>query len=477
MSDTEPNGATGRAQAEQATGASSAAPVWQSPRPGMVTDLYELTMAAAFHAAGIEHEASFELSVRRLPAERRFLVAAGLDAALAGLEDFGYDAGELGYLDSLGLFPPRFLELLDGLRFTGDVWAVPEGEVVFAGEPLVRVTAPLVEGQLVETFLLNQIASHTLVASKAARVALASGDRSFIDFSTRRDHGIGAAMATARSAWIAGAGGTSLVAAGQRWGIPVSGTMAHSFVMAFDDEREAFRVYARAFPQAAILLLDTYDTVRGARHAVEVADELRAEGIRIAGVRLDSGDLAQLSIEVRRVLDDAGFGDVRIVASGDLDEHRIAELLADGATIDAFGVGTQLGTAADAPSLGAVYKLVEDVHGPKMKLAEGKVTLPGRKQVWRQARGDVLGLHDEDVDGRPLLVPVMAGGRRLPAGSEDLAAVRERCRVALAGLPPALRSLAPVAEPETSVWPVQLGAGLQALAAEVRAELIQAEAS
>ena len=486
MSDTPPNGSTGRAETDETAerAGSGVAPAWQNPAPGMVTDLYELTMAAAFHAAGIEHEASFELSVRRLPASRRFLVAAGLDSALAGLEDFGYDDGELAYLETLGLFPPGFLDLLAGLRFTGEVWAVAEGEVVFAGEPLVRVTGPLVEGQLVETFLLNQIASHTLVASKAARVALASGDRSFIDFSTRRDHGIAAAMAAARSSWIAGAAGTSLVAAGRRWGIPVSGTMAHSFVMAFDDERDAFRVYARAFPQAAILLLDTYDTVRGAHHAVEVADELRAEGIRLAGVRLDSGDIAALSIEVRHILDDAAFGEVRIVASGDLDEHRIVDLLAEGAEVDAFGVGTQLGTSADAPSLGAVYKLVEDAHGPKMKLAEGKVTLPGRKQVWRGSGGDVLGLHDEDCAGRPLLARVMAGGLRLPAGSEALADVRARCLASLAALPPSLRSLEPVAPTGTAAsasagdvaqppegWSVGLSDGLRALAADVRADL------
>jgi nicotinate phosphoribosyltransferase len=291
-------------------------------------------------------------------------------------------------------------------------------------------------------------------------------------------------MATARSTWITGGAGTSLAAAGQRWGIPLSGTMAHSFVMAFDDERDAFRVYARAFPKGAILLLDTYDTVRGAHHAVEVADELRAEGIQLAGVRLDSGDIAALSIEVRQVLDDAGFGDVRIVASGDLDEHRIAALLAEGAAVDAFGVGTQLGTSADAPSLGAVYKLVEDVHGPKMKLAEGKVTLPGRKQVWRGDDGDVLGLHDEGCAGRPLLARVMAGGRRLPAGSEALADVRARCRAALAALPAPLRSLEPVGPDEGAAaaagpdveqpgdgWSVRLSDGLRALAAEVRADL------
>lgn len=498
----EPEGSNGRGQLDEVT-----ARGWDDPRPGMVTDLYELTMAAAYDAAGIDHVAAFELTVRRLPPQRRFLVAAGLDAALTGLEQFGYSPADVDYLGGVGLFPPRFVERLASLRFTGDVWAVPEGEVVMAGEPLVRVTAPLVEGQLVETLLLNQIASHTLVASKAARVALACGDRTFVDFSARRDHGVAAAMTTARAAWMAGASGTSLVAAGQRWGIPVSGTMAHSFVMAFDDERDAFRAYARTFPSAAVLLLDTYDTVRGAHHAVEVASELAGEGIAVAGVRLDSGDIAALSVEVRRILDDAGLTDVRIVASGDLDERAITSLLASGAAVDAFGVGTHLGTSADAPSLGAVYKLVEDVSGPKMKLAEGKVTLPGRKQVWRRDDGDVLGLHDEPVPGRPLLEQVMAGGSRLAAGSSSLADARARCREALEWLPAQLRSLDPVpagssgsagvtgtngsgrepgggvdrlggvAGANEALWPVRLSDGLRELTAEVRAELAEVEAT
>jgi nicotinate phosphoribosyltransferase len=440
-------------------------------RPAMLTDLYELTMAAAYHVAGIDHEASFELTVRHLPPERRFLVAAGLDAALAGLEDLHFGPDDLAYLAGLGTLPPDFLDVLAELRFTGDVWAIPEGELAFAGEPLLRVTAPLLEAQLVETFLLNQVASQTMTASKAARVQLACEGRAFVDFSARRDHGAAAAMTAARTAWIAGSSGTSLVAAGQRWGIPVSGTMAHSFVMAFDDERDAFRAYARAFPEGAVLLLDTYDTLVGAHHAVEVASELRAEGIRLAGVRLDSGDLAEQSQQVRRILDAAGLRDTQILASGDLDEHRIADLVRRGAAIDAFGVGTQLGTSADAPSLGAVYKLVEDADGPKMKLAVGKVTLPGRKQVWRQGDRDVLALHDEALAaGRPLLVKVMESGRRLPAGREPLDAARDRCRARLTELPAALRSLAP--QDGGAAWPVELSDGLRAMAAQVRAHLV-----
>ena len=431
--------------------------------PAMVTDLYELTMAAAYQAAGLEREASFELFVRSLPPERRFLVAAGLDDALAGLEAWRFPPEDVDWLDGLDLFPPGFTEGLADLRFRGDVWAVPEGEVVFAGEPLVRVSGPRVEAQMVETWLLNRIGSQTLLASKAARVALACGSHSFVDFSARRDHGVDAAMAAARAAWIAGSSGTSLVAAGRRYDIPVSGTMAHSFVMSYDDEREAFLAYARCFPRGVVLLIDTYDTVRGARRAAEAAHELAAEGIAIGGVRLDSGDLAALAVEVRAVLDDAGLPGVQILASGDLDEHRVAALSATGAPIDAFGVGTQLGTSGDAPALGVVYKLVEDAAGPRMKLATGKVTLPGRKQVWRAADRDVVSLHDEEVAGaRPLLVPVMAGGRRLDV--EPLARIRERCVAALAALPPALRALEPAPEP---AWPVEVSTGLTELAARV----------
>jgi nicotinate phosphoribosyltransferase len=453
-------------------GAAQPSPVPPAVPAALVTDLYELTMAAAYQADGIDHDATFELFVRSLPVERRFLLAAGLDDALTGLEAWRFDPGDITYLDGLGLFPPGFVDRLAGLRFTGDVWAVPEGEAVFAGEPIVRVTGPLVEAQLVETWLLNRVASQTMLASKAARVAVACGDRTFVDFSARRDHGVDAAMAAARGAWICGATGTSLLAAGRRFGIPLSGTMAHSFVMSYDDERDAFRAYARTFPQSTVLLVDTYDTVEGARHAAEVAHELATEDITIGAVRLDSGDLGALAVQVRAVLDGAGLADVRILASGDLDEHKIAALLAAGAPIDAFGVGTQLGTSADAPTLGAVYKLVEDADGPKMKLASGKVTLPGRKQVWRLADRDVVSLHDEDVPGgRPLLRQVMAGGRRLDP--EPLDRVRDRACATIAALPARLRSLdpCPAASSAAPVWPVEVAPRLQRLADDVHREL------
>jgi nicotinate phosphoribosyltransferase len=437
--------------------------------PALITDLYELTMAAAYHAQGIEREATFELSVRSLPPARRFMVVGGIEDALAGVQAFRYSADDIAYLATLGSFSPAFLDRLADLRFSGEVWAMPEGEVAYPGEPLVRVTGPLVEAQLLETFLLNVVGSRTMVASKAARVALATGDRRFVDFSARRDHGIDAAMGAARAAWITGGVGTSLVAAGRRWGIPLSGTMAHSFVLSFDDEADAFRAYARSFPESVVLLIDTYDTVRGAQRVVEVAHELASDGITIRAVRLDSGDLRDLSFRVRDVLDAGGLTDVEILASGDLDEHQVAALCAAGAPIDAFGVGTQLGTSADAPALGVIYKLVEDSTGPKMKLATGKVTLPARKQVWRQADRDVVSLHDEPCDGRPLLRRMMAGGR-LTGPPDTLAEVRERCMAALAGLPARARSLGPADGPS---WPVESSPGLAALTDKVRAALVE----
>jgi nicotinate phosphoribosyltransferase len=425
--------------------------------PALFCDLYELTMAAAYDASGVGGTATFELFVRTLPRERNFLVAAGLADVLEALEKWVFDDTAVTYLRTLPGFSPEFIDRLAGLHFTGRIRAVPEGEVVFADEPLLEVSAPLLEAQLLETLLLNLVGTATMQASKAARVSLAAGDRPFADFSARRDHGVAAAMSAARASTIAGASSTSLVEAGRRFGLRLSGTMAHAFVMAFDDERDAFRSFCRTFPSNAFLLLDTWDTVQGAHHAVEVANELAGEGVRVAGVRLDSGDLDVLSRKVRAILDDAGFSDIRILASGDLDEYRIADLVAARAPIDAFGVGTRMGTSADAPSLGVVYKLVEDERGPRLKLAEGKATLPGRKQVWRQDGFDVLGLIDEQIDGRALLTSAKA---------EPMAVNRERCRDAIAALPDRLRRMVP-ADPS---YEVQISAGLSTLVDRLTAE-------
>jgi nicotinate phosphoribosyltransferase len=418
--------------------------------PALFCDFYELTMAAAYDASGVGGIATFELFVRSLPPERNFLVAAGLADVIEALERWRFDDEAIAYLCSLPLLPADFVDRLAGLHFTGEVRAVAEGEVVFGEEPLLEVTAPLIEAQLLETLLLNLVGTATMQASKAVRVALAAGDRAFADFSARRDHGVAAAMSAARGAVIAGARSTSLVEAGRNFGLGLSGTMAHAYVMAFEDERDAFRTFARAFPNDAVLLLDTWDTVQGAHHAVEVARELAGEGRQLAAVRLDSGDLDALSRKVRAILDDSGFRDIRILVSGDLDEYAVARLVEAGAPVDAFGVGTRMGTSADAPSLGVVYKLVEDERGPKFKLAEGKATLPGRKQVWRHDTYDVLGLRHESDPGRALLGA---------AATEPIDVIRDRCRAAVASLPPHLRSLTP-ADP---AYDVRVSAGLSSL--------------
>ena len=435
----------------------------------LATDQYELTMAASYFSQGMTDSAVFDLFVRRLPPQRRFLVAAGLADALAYLEQVRFSGSDLEYLRSLGTFDEDFLDYLAGFRFTGDVWAIPEGEVCFPDEPLLRIAAPMIEAQIVETALLSTVAHQTGIASKAARVAIACGDRAFVDFASRRAHGPEAAVKAARSAYLAGASATSNVLAGKLYGIPTSGTMAHSYVMAFADEREAFRRFARDFPTTAVLLIDTYDTVQGARHAVEVAHELAAEGVQLRGVRLDSGDLGELSKQVREVLDAGGLADVMIVASGDLDEHRISALLDAGAPIDSFGVGTQMGVSADAPALSAVYKLAEYSGRPVLKLSTGKDSLPGRKQVWRRERdgvleGDTIGLDGEEgLGGRPLLEQVMAAGSRV-GGAPSLADARETCARMLASVPEGLRSL----EESEDESPVATSSGIDALVQATR---------
>jgi nicotinate phosphoribosyltransferase len=434
----------------------------------LLTDLYELTMAASYHARGMNHPATFDLFVRKLPPQRKFLIACGISDALDYLERLHFNGSAIDYLRSLGIFGEHFLEYLTSFRFSGEVWAMAEGDAAFGEEPILRVTAPLIEAQIVETFLLNCVTFQTLIASKAARIGLACGDgASFVDFSARRDHGTDAAMRVARAAYIAGASGTSNVLAGAAYGIPLSGTMAHSYVMSFEHELDAFRAYARDFPGSTTLLIDTYDTIQGAKRAALLARELSARG-GIQAVRIDSGDIADLSRGVRAILDEAGLPQVRVLASGDLDEYHIAELRAAGAPVDAFGVGTRLGTSADAPTLSSVYKLVEDARGPRMKLSPGKATLPGRKQVYRfisngRYSHDLIALENEasPEGARPLLRQVLADGRRLQQ-LEPLAEARERCRLTLTQLPERLRLLQPGGEP----YRVERSPGLQALVDE-----------
>jgi len=427
-------------------------------------DLYELTMAQSYLRQGLDGEATFAYFVRAPVPHRRFLLFAGLDPLLDALEGFRFEDGDLRYLDSLGLFDRSFLDHLAGLRFTGEVEAMREGEVVFPGEPLLVLTAPRIQGQLVETLVLNLLNYATLVASKAARIVLAAGpDAVLVDFSARRDHGADAALHAARASFLAGFHATSNVQAGLRYGIPLAGTMAHAYVMSFPDEVEAFRAFAHDHPRP-VLVLDTYDPIQGARHAVEVAAELAREGRELHGVRLDSGDLAPLSREVRRILDEAGLRGVQILVSGDLDEGRILDFRSRGGVAWGYGVGTRLGVSWDLPALGGVYKLVEDEKGPRMKTSPGKVSLPGRCQVWRRGWRDLVLPAGVEGEGRPLLLPVMAGGKRLEPPL-DLPRRRAEVREALFSLPAELADLNPVEAPS---YPVELAPALAGLAGERR---------
>ncbi|HEY3246965.1 MAG TPA: nicotinate phosphoribosyltransferase [bacterium] len=429
----------------------------------LLTDQYELVMADSYLAQQLNQPATFDLFIRQLPPHRSFLLSAGLEPALYYLEHLRFDDDAIGYLRQLGMFSDPFLEYLRDFRFTGDVWAVPEGELFFPQEPLVEVTAPRIEAQIVETFLLNTLNFEVMVASKAARVVLAAAGRTVVDFSPRRDHGADAALKAARAAYVAGCAGSSNVLAGMEYGLPVYGTMAHSYVMSFPDELTAFRAFARDFAHNAFLLIDTYDTAQGARNAVTVAHELAAQGQRLRGVRIDSGDLAALSRGVRAMLDASGLHDVQILLSGELDEYKIEQLLTGGAAAQAFGVGTEMGTSGDAPSLGGVYKLVEDNQGPKVKLSTGKATLPGQKQVWRVRRTDgtlhdVVALVEEPAPrgAEPLLVKVMEHGRTVHG--ERLDASRARALANLAALTAPWRDLHTAPPP-----PVTLSGELSAL--------------
>jgi nicotinate phosphoribosyltransferase len=442
-----------------------------SGRGGLLTDLYELNMAAVYLRRGMTGPATFSLFVRQLPPDRGFLVAAGLADCLGFLERFGFRAGELDWLGAnLGL-DGATLDAFARLRFTGDVWAVPEGRVVLAGEPLLEVTAPIAEAQLVETALLNEVTFQMAVAAKAARCRLAAGGADLVDFAFRRTQGVDAAMAVARATAMVGFVATSNVEAARRFGLPVAGTMAHSFIEAFPDERAAFRAFAEQFPDRSTFLVDTYDTVGGVRAAIDVIGELglrERPGGRL-GVRLDSGDLGALAAAARRLLDEAGLRQVRIFASGGLDEHGIADLVGRRAPIDAYGVGTKVGVVADAPYLDTAYKLVADGGCPVMKLSPGKVNPPGAKQVFRGslAAGDLIGTRDElaPAGHEPLLVPVMLGGRRTGANG-DLAAARARFDRDLAALPAAALALRGPVPP-----PVRLSRRLQRLRDQVQADL------
>lgn len=447
---------------------------WLHPS-GLFTDLYELTMMQTYQRHGPHGTATFDLFVRDLPEGRSFLIAAGLATVLEQIEALAFSDDDLDYLEDRGMFRPEFLDRLRRYRFSGEVWAVPEGTAVFRNEPILRVTGPIFEAQLLETLVMNQVHLQTLIASKAARIVLAADGRAgLVDFGLRRMHGLDAGMMGARGLWIAGFDGTSNVAAGKLLGIPIAGTMAHSFVQCHTSEEQAFRDFLDAYPET-VLLVDTYDTERGVDRVVELAREL-GDDFRARGIRLDSGDLVELARSSRRKLDEAGLDGVQIFASGNLDEHRVAELLGRGAPIDAFGVGTRLGTSQDEPNLDIVYKLAQLDDRPLLKLSTDKATLPGVKQVWRRSAGDgrfdrdVIGLADEDQDGEPLLRPVMRDGRRIEDAGEDLEAARRRAADQLRRLPDRIRSLERADPP----YPVDVSDRLRELRDEVAAEIAEA---
>ena len=440
---------------------------------GLFTDLYELTMAQAYFKQGMVGPATFSLFIRNYPPHRGYFVFAGLEDVLDYLAKLSFSSSSLAYLRSTGIFSEDFLDHLGNLRFTGGVRAMPEGRLFFADEPPMEVTAPIIEAQLAETFIVNQINLQTLLATKASRCVWAARGRALTDFASRRTQGIDAALKMARCSYIAGFQSTSNVLAAQRYGIPPSGTMAHSFISSFASETDAFRAYADTFPDRTVLLLDTYDTIDGAWRAVEVARELEAAGHRLIAVRLDSGDFDSLSRRVRQILDGAGLEYVRILASGGLDEHELDRLSGGGAPIDLFGVGTKAGVSADAPWSDMVYKLVCYDERPVMKLSTDKVSLPGAKQVFRvhdssgQWLRDVIGLQGETIpDGAPLLAQVMANGRRTGAGPA-LREIRELFRDDFPGLEDRFKAL--IDPPQ---FPVSLSPRLERLTAEVQGEIL-----
>ncbi len=433
----------------------------------LLTDLYQLTMMQGYVDEDMYKEAVFEFYVRSLPRSRGFLVAAGLETLLTYLEAMRFSEEELEYVAGTGRFSKDLLDYLAKLRFSGDVYAMPEGTVFFENEPVVRVVAPMPEAQLVETRLINILHFEILIASKAARCMLATDDKAvLIDFGVRRSHGAEAGLLAARDSYITGFAGTSTVLAESIYGIPIFGTMAHSYVEAHEDELAAFLSFARSNPNNTTLLIDTYDVYRGTEKAIEAARILREKGISVRAVRIDSGDLLVLSKDVRRMLDQSGMTDIRIFASGNLDEYAIRDLLSQGAPIEGFGVGTKLDTSEDAPYLECAYKLMEYAGTPRFKKSSGKVTMPGRKQVFRQFEkgtmaGDVVTIEGDELPGTPLIAKMMSGGKRV-AGKRDLKEIAAHTRSQLKSLPSHFQRL------ETMpAHPVKVSSVLSALGQEL----------
>ncbi len=447
----------------------------------MFTDLYELTMCASYFDNKKLEPVTFDLFIRRLPPNRSYFLFAGLEQVALFLEKIKFNEEHLAFLKRQG-FNEEFLDYLRDFKFTGEVWSLPEGTVAFPSEPLIRVTAPIIEAQIIETFILNTVNLQTTIATKASRVVNAAKGKPIVEFGLRREHGTDAGMKVARCSYIAGCNGTSNVLAGMKYGIPVFGTMAHSFVLSFEKEIDSFRAFVKTFPDKSTLLIDTFDNIKGAEKVVAVAKQLEKEGFKLGGVRLDSGDLVVISKRVRELLDKNGLKYVKIFASGDLDEYKVEELLKKGAKIDAFGVGTKMGTSADRPYVDIIYKLCEKMNErgeflPIMKLSKGKVTLPGRKQVFRFKDDkcnfvkDVIALENEKMGGGPLLLKVMEKGKII-CGLPPLEDIRRRATENLSKLPTKYKKLK-----GASVYPVEFSPRLKRMIKELTEKLERTEIS
>jgi nicotinate phosphoribosyltransferase len=442
--------------------------MYRNEKLALLTDLYQLTMAQSYFQSQRLEPATFSLFVRSYPPNRGYFVAAGLRDVLEFLEQFSVDAPGIDYLRSRRLFTDDFLDFLKGLKFTGEVWAIPEGRLFFKDEPVLELTAPIIEAQIVETFIINQINLQSMIATKASRCVRAAGGRGVVDFSLRRTHGIDAGMKVARASYLAGFAGTSNVRAGQQYGIPIVGTMAHSFVSSFEREIDAFRAFVASFPDHSVLLIDTYDTLAGAHKAVEIAKQMAAKGQRLQGVRIDSGDLGTLALNVRKIFDEAGFAEVKIVGSGGLDEFDLAAFSEANIPYDSYGVGTKMGVSADAPWFDIAYKLVEYHQRPVLKLSMGKVSWPGRKQVFRtrdrrgQLQKDIIALRDENVsEAEPLLRKVMTNGQRCVPDS-PLEQIREGCLAELGHLSDTVKAIR-----QPDFYPVELSQRLAELREDI----------
>lgn len=442
--------------------------------PVLVTDFYELTMAAAYYQRKMFAPATFSLFIRDYPPDRAYFVSAGVEEVLGFLETLNFSQEDLDYLDATGRFNQDFLHYLSELRFTGHVFAIPEGRLFFKDEPILEVTGPIIEAQLVETYVINAINLQVAVATKASRCVHAAKGRNLVDFSLRRTQGAEAGLKVARTSFMVGFSGTSNVLAGKVYNIPIFGTMAHSFITSFENEIDAFRAFSQVFPENTVLLIDTYENISGARNAAQVAQEMSDRGHKLKGVRLDSGDMAQISKEVRAFLDQRGLQDVSIFASGGFDEFKIARVLEQGAKIDAFGVGTKMGVSADAPYTDMAYKLVKYNARPVLKLSAGKKTLVDEKQVFREKQDrkpvkDIISLRDEKASGEPLLKLFMKNGKRTES-LEPLTAARERFKEEYDALDDCYKA---IKNPKS--FPVELNPSLEKLQEEVVHEVKEKE--